>query len=144
VHWRNYRLREMVIATAFAVLLCSTVKAQENSQPRRGIRTPLQKISAQQQPNSQDLAFRVNPFAQALRKNSHAFAASVPVDLAAELANVSLSPTSGRIYSFPALAHPTFLGRSSHEQWPFPNVAAPELDTSRLRRAKVPDFTKNK
>lgn len=134
----------MVVVAGFAVLACVSVKAQDNSQQARATNSPLPRVSAQQQPDSLDLAFKGNPFAQALRKSSHAFAASAPVDIASELANANLPPTSGKIYSFPALAQSAFLGRSAQEPPSFPSFAAPRLNTSRLRRAKVPNLTKNK
>jgi len=105
---------------------------------------PLQRISARQQPNSPDLAFKGNPFAQGLHKTNHAFAASPPLNIASELANADLSPTPGKTYSFPALAQTAFLGRSAQEPPSFSKSAAPGLNTSKLRRAKIPDFTKRK
>lgn len=147
MYWRCSRFREVVIVAGCAMLACASVKAQNNFQQTRATNSPLHGISAQQpqqQRDSLDLAFKGNSFAQALSKNSHAFAASAPLDLASKLANANLPPTSGKIYSFPALAQFTFLGRSSQELLSLPNFAAPGLDISRLRRAKVPDLTKNK
>ena len=141
--WQSKRLSFLLTMTMLGALSNVVAGAQDNPQKTHEALPFRDKVNSQQrlESNSHLFTFKTNPFASALRKNSHAFAAAVPIDLPAELANANLPSSPGKIYSSPALAQTNFLSRSAPEPAFLRNLVAPGLNTSKLRRAKAPDFT---
>ena len=131
-------LRMALTLTAVGTLGCPTLQAQEGSQPNQTPRSVPGKITAlSDHGNAPSLAFAPNPFAASLKGNHRAFAAAVPKDLASELSNANL-PAPAKTYSFPALANARLLSPATFPAKGFQDLGAPGLNTSKLRRRKLP------
>lgn len=126
---------------AVGTLTGTTVQAQEGSQANEAPRSVRGKITAMSDHgDAPSLAFTPNPFAASLKTNHHAFAAAVPRDLASELSGANL-PAPAKVYSFPALASARLLAPTTFRATNFQDLGAPGLNTSKLRRRKLPKLT---
>lgn len=135
---KSVLLRMALALTAVGTLACATVQAQEGSQANQASHSVPDKITAMSDHgNAPSLAFTPNPIAASLKKNHRAFAAAVPRDLASELSSANL-PAPVKTYSFPALAKASLLAPTTFRATNFQDLGAPGLDTSKLRRRKLP------
>jgi len=131
-------LRMALALTVVGTLACATVQAQEGSQANQTPHSVPGKITAlSDHGNAPSVAFAPNPFAASLKGNHRAFAAAVPKDLASELSSANL-PAPSKTYSFPTLANARLLAPATFPAKGFHDLGAPSLNTSKLRRRKLP------
>ena len=134
-------LRLVMTLTAVGTLTGTSVQAQEGSQANPASRSGPSKITAiSDHGNAPSFAFTPNPFSATLRKNHRTFAAAVPRDLAFELSSANL-PAPAKTYSFPALANARLLAPATFPATNCQDLGAPGLNTSKLRRRKLPKLT---
>lgn len=134
-------LRLTIALVALCTFVGTTIQAQEGSQASQTPQSVPGKVTAMSDHgNAPSFAFTPNPFSATLRKNHRAFAAAVPRDLASELSSANL-PAPAKTYSFPALANARLLAPATFPPTNFQDLGAPGLNTSKLRRRKLPKLT---